>query len=191
MSDQDQSRALLRSLKAGEAQGLEQLWRRFYEKLVVHARRRIQQTGVSIDDEAIACSVFESVWKAAGNGRLASIESCEELWWWLISAARRKVISHARRESAEKRGGDNPARQVDDLELFLSSEPGPEYFAVLTEEYQQALDRLDDERLREIAVMKLAGASNMEISARLKIAPATITRKLQVIYRIWTDWKPI
>jgi DNA-directed RNA polymerase specialized sigma24 family protein len=178
-------------LKAGDVEGLQELWKRFYEKLVVHAKGRIRRTGVkSLDEEEVACSAFESLWRAAQEGRLATVRDCDELWWWLLSTVHRKVVSHARHQTAIKRGGQNTPASMDDghfLQAVLSHEPSPEYVAILAEEYDRALAKLNDEQLREIAIMKLAGATNDEVCQKLGIAPATVTRKLRRIQTIWQE----
>ncbi len=176
-------------LKAGEAEGLEALWERFYERLVTHAKGRIQHSGVpTIDEEAVTCSVFESIWRAASQGRLNTIESTDELWWWLLRTAQRKVVNHARYESAEKRGKKVHVASINDangLRDFLSVDPDPEYLAILAEEYELAISALGDQQLKQIAVMRLAGATHSEIVQQLDVAPATVTRKLRRIYEIW------
>ncbi len=176
-------------LKAGQADALEDLWNRFYKKLVVQAKHRIQKSGLpTIDEESIACSVFESIWRAASEGRLESIESCDELWWWLLTAAHRKVVDHARRHSAQKRGGNHQILSVESAPLMaelLSREPDPEYLAILADEYERAISDLGDEKLQRIAVLKLSGATNEEIGFGLEVAPATVTRKVRRIYQTW------
>ncbi len=57
------------------------------------------------------------------------------------------------------------------------------------EEYRRLLALLDDEQLRQIAEMKMAGYTNAEIGQRLRPqrAVATIERKLARIRRIWEE----
>lgn len=179
----------LANLKAGEVQGLEELWSRFYGKLVAHAKARIRRTGlVSVDEEDVACSVMESLWRAAQEGRLVTLQDCDELWWWLLKTSHRKVVNHARHYSAQKRGGTDSQPSLDqhaELIEVLGREPDPEYMAILLEEYERALNALQDNQLRKVAELKLAGATNDEICAQLGIAPATVTRKLKVIHTLW------
>ncbi|MEZ5940874.1 MAG: ECF-type sigma factor [Planctomycetaceae bacterium] len=176
-------------LKSGQAEGLNELWARFYDRLVHHSKGRVRSVGMNgIDEESVACSVFESIWRAASEGRLESIQSCDELWWWLLSAAHRKIVDHTRRATALKRGGGEYVADLGDaqaLQQLLSNEPTPEYLTILSEEYERGMAILDDEQLKRIAVLKVSGATNEEICEELVIAPATVTRKLRRIYEIW------
>ncbi|MCA9043204.1 MAG: hypothetical protein KDA69_02730 [Planctomycetaceae bacterium] len=176
-------------LKSGQAEGLNELWNRFYERLVRHSKGRVRNTGLhGVDEESVACSVFESIWRAASEGRLESIQSCDELWWWLLSEKKKKIVDHTRRATALKRGGGEDVTSLGDaeaLQLLLSDEPTPEYLTVLSEEYERGIAILDDDQLRQIAVLKVSGATNEEVCERLGIAPATVTRKLRRIYETW------
>lgn len=176
-------------LKSGQADGLNELWKRFYDRLVLHSRGRVRNAGMNgIDEESVACSVFESIWRAASEGRLVDIQSCDELWWWLLSAAQRKVVDHTRRVTALKRGGAENIAILGDaeaLQQILSNEPTPEYLTILSEEYERGMAILNDDQLRQIAVLKVSGTTNEEICEQLGIAPATVTRKLRRIYEIW------
>lgn len=52
-------------------------------------------------------------------------------------------------------------------------------------ELLEQLDRLGDDRLREIAAKKLEGYSNVEIAEELNVAVRTIERKLGRIRSCW------
>jgi DNA-directed RNA polymerase specialized sigma24 family protein len=49
------------------------------------------------------------------------------------------------------------------------------------------LARLDDEELREIALLKLQGFTNEEIAARIGRALPTVERRLRLIRQTWKE----
>ena len=54
----------------------------------------------------------------------------------------------------------------------------------------QVLANLDDDTLRRVALMRLDGYSNAEISQELQCVERTIERKLNVIRRVWRETDP-
>ena len=69
---------------------------------------------------------------------------------------------------------------------MLGQEPTPEFAAQVAEEFERLLDRLGDADLRTIAVWKMEGYTTEEIAAKLRRAPRTVERKLDLIRRRWT-----
>jgi len=57
--------------------------------------------------------------------------------------------------------------------------------AQMMDETEHLLSKLDDERLRRIAVMKLDGLTNDEIAERLQCATRTVQRKMDLIRDQW------
>jgi DNA-directed RNA polymerase specialized sigma24 family protein len=73
------------------------------------------------------------------------------------------------------------------LAEIAGTDPSPEFAAQVAEEYDRLLDRLGDDELRRVAVMRLEGFSNDEIAARLGCALRTVARRLELIRREWMD----
>ena len=172
---------------------MQQLWEHFFDRLVRQAQQRLIGTPTRVlDGEDIAASVFESLWRGAQEGRFENIRHRDELWWLLLALVQRKTASHVRRETALKRGGnsvveslsrrDGAGRQLHEL---LSEEPTGEFVALFEEEYRRILDILRDDDLRRIAVLKIEGYTNREISVELGVATVTVTRKLKLIRATW------
>ena len=115
------------------------------------------------------------------------------------SRSRRARRSHlARDEHSQERGGgdvhdeaalggrDGSAAEDAAIDEFLGREPTPAFAAQVAEECQRLLDSLGDADLRTIAVWKMEGYTTEEIAARLRRAPRTVERKLDLIRRRWT-----
>lgn len=67
----------------------------------------------------------------------------------------------------------------------MGTEPDPAFAVQLAEEFQLLLGRLADDRLREIALLKLEGHTHEEISARLECSVRSVNRRLTLIRRTW------
>lgn len=94
------------SLKDGDAEAAQQLWNRYFEKLVAQAGQRVRSHNCpegTIVPEDVAASVFESLWKGANAGRFEKVTDRRELWRLLQAMTRRKVVSHIRYSTAQQR----------------------------------------------------------------------------------------
>jgi DNA-directed RNA polymerase specialized sigma24 family protein len=69
----------------------------------------------------------------------------------------------------------------------MTCEPTPEVLAELNEELHRRLALLDGEMLRDVALLRLQGYTNLEIAQRLGIAERTVRRKINRIRREWTE----
>ncbi|MBT6153628.1 MAG: hypothetical protein HOL01_19105 [Planctomycetaceae bacterium] len=105
---------------------------------------------------------------------------------------KRKAASHIRRESAQKRGGTTRPKSLsnDDssgysFEELVSQDLSCESLLIFGEEYSRLLSLLRDDRLRQIAVLKVEGYVSREIAERLGVAVSTVTRKLRLIRSVW------
>lgn len=103
----------------------------------------------------------------------------------------RKAVTHIRRETAQKRTslhGKLPVsmNSIENFQAFVSTDRSPEYFVIMEEEYQRALKKLSDDNLKKIAVYKIQGYTHEEICELLDISPATVTRKVRLIRKVWS-----
>ncbi|MEJ7592403.1 MAG: ECF-type sigma factor [Planctomycetaceae bacterium] len=184
----------VRHLKDGDADAAQQLWNRYFQKLVVHAGQRVRAHNCpegTVVPEDVAASVFESLWKGANAGRFQKVTDRDELWWLLQAMTRRKVVSHIRHATARQRfSGQVPASLSHDepgsaYRELMSDEPDAEYVVMMQDQFSRLLSLLRDDKLRQIAVLKLEGCSNDEICRNLSISSATTTRKLRLIRETW------
>lgn len=182
------------NLKTGDAEAAQALWNRYFDKIVAHANRRIRSHDCpkgSVEPEDVAASVFESLWKGANAGRFRNVIDRGELWWLLLTMTRRKVVSHIRHAMAEKRfPGHSPTslNKGNPADLFhelVSHEPNASDVLILEEQYSYLLGLLRDEKLRQIAVLRVEGYLTEEICAQTNLSSATVTRKLKLIRQTW------
>lgn len=175
----------LTQLPAGNPAAAQQLWERYFQRLVGLARKRLHGAAIGgADEEDVALSAFYSFCRNAQDGRFPELADRDNLWQLLVTITARKACHLLRNARRHKRGGDRE-REETDLELVVGREPSPEFTAQVVEEFHQLLDHLGDDLLRAIAMGKMEGCTNAEVAVRLGVAPRTIERKLQIIRGIW------
>lgn len=184
-------------LKAGEAEAAQKLWDRYAEKLLRVAKLRLNGSPCGVaDEEDVALSVFGSIFRGAADGRFEQILTRDELWWLLLSVTKRKVVDHIRREAAQKRhvpGAHMERRRAKgipqpwsfSLDDLVSSSPTPDFVVALEEESKRLLDKLRNDQLRKIAVLRIEGYPVAEIASKMNIGQRAVERKLQLIRDTW------
>jgi DNA-directed RNA polymerase specialized sigma24 family protein len=184
-------------LQAGERDAAQQLWERYFVRLVGLARKRLQGLRPrAADEEDVALSAFDSFCRGAERGQFPQLHDRNNLWRMLVVITARKAVNLRQRECRQKRGHgavlDEASLQqgsgssiTPGLEQVLGREPSPEFAASVAEECERLLGRLAKEDLRAVALWKMEGYSINEIAAKLGCSPRTVDRKLWVIRRLW------
>jgi DNA-directed RNA polymerase specialized sigma24 family protein len=65
--------------------------------------------------------------------------------------------------------------------MLRCRQPDPAFTALVSDHVQWLLRQLEDEQLREIALLKLEGCTNPEIARQLGCALSTVERRLRLI----------
>jgi DNA-directed RNA polymerase specialized sigma24 family protein len=174
-------------LQAGEPAAMQQLWERYFQRLVGLARLKLRSDCRRVaDEEDVALSAFDSFCRNASRGRFPELHDRDGLWRLLVITTVRKA-AHLQRDQArqKRRSASSTTHDVWSLEQVLSHEPSPELAAEMTEEYRRLLEKLEDPTLAHIAVARMEGYSIDEIADKFGFAPRSIKRKLQLIRAIW------
>jgi ECF sigma factor len=96
----------LASLKNGNAEAAQKLWRRYFEALVRLARDRLRGAPKAVaDDEDAALSAFDSFVRGAARGRYPRLDDRDDLWRLLVVITERKALDQVQHERRQKRGG--------------------------------------------------------------------------------------
>ncbi len=184
-------------LKAGQDDAVAALWQRYFTSLVGLARQRLAGVPYRNDmAEDVAVSVFHSFYQRAGAGGFQRLDDRDDLWQLLAVLTTRKAVSVRRREGAAKRGagqvvavsravGGSDDQVADLFSNLTAAEPSPAEAAAAAEEMQRLLEMLGDDELRQVALARLEGYSNEEISDRLSLSLATVERKLKRVRSRW------
>jgi RNA polymerase sigma factor (sigma-70 family) len=181
-------------LKEGNPDAAQQLWERYFQRLVGLARRRLGAAAPRAgDEEDVVLSAFASFCRAMERGRFPQINDRDSLWKILVVLTARKASHLLRDEGRQKRrgalsldarggkGGEAGAL----LEQVLSREPTPAFAAEVAEQYQRLLSRLEDPELVRVAGLKMEGYTNDEIAAQLVCTTRTVERRLRIIRGLW------
>jgi hypothetical protein len=152
-------------LKEGERDAAQKLFNAYYTRLVRLAHKKLaNRTRRVADEEDVALAAFHSFCNGVKLGRFPRLESRDDLWQVLVMVTARKAIDQNQAERRQKRGGGRVrgesvfARSGEGgrpLEEVVGREPTPEFAALLAEEMTGLLERLEDETLRELALLKL------------------------------------
>jgi len=193
----------INALKEGQPAAADALWRRYYERVVAIARRRLQSgPQQSVEDaEDVAVSAFYSLCAGAARGQFQQLTDRVDLWQLLAAITVKKALSQRQRYGRLKRGGGQiilgqTAAEPDDkaihdepdaLASVLSKAPSPESAAIIQEQFQKLLDALEDATLCQIALWRMDGLSNAEIAEKMGCVLRTVERKIERIRLIWEE----
>ena len=187
----------LGALKGGDAAAAQRLWERYFDRLVRLARAKLgAMPRGAADEEDVALSAFHSFCQGAARGRFPRLDDRDNLWRLLVTITARKALDQVRRQARQKRGGGRvlvgsaQAGGEDDtdgagLDQVVGQEPTPQFAAMVTDECRRLLVALDDETLRQVALLRMEGYSDGEIAAQLDCSLRTVGRKLKLIRDTW------
>jgi DNA-directed RNA polymerase specialized sigma24 family protein len=188
--------AWLERLKQGEEGAAALLWERYFRPLLALAHKRLvplRRRGAS-DEEDVALSAFHDFCREVRAERYADLHGRESLWRVLAvfvankaktlvdyEMADRRDVRRAQGESELGPAPEAPGpRGFDRLE---SREPDPAWVAEMKEKFERFFAGLSDEEA-EIACLRMEGYGTEEIAARVRLAPATVRRRLAVIREV-------
>jgi DNA-directed RNA polymerase specialized sigma24 family protein len=179
--------AWLELLKQGDEGAAAMLWERYFRPLLALARKRLvplRRRGAA-DEEDVALSAFHDFCREVRAARYADLHGRESLWRVLAVFVANKAKTLVDYEMAERRDvrraqGDEGPRGFDGLE---SREPDPAWVAEMKEKFERFIAGLSDEEA-EIACLRMEGYGTEEIAARVRLAPATVRRRLAVIREV-------
>jgi RNA polymerase sigma factor (sigma-70 family) len=187
---------LLERLKSGDHEAARLLWQRYFPRLVALARKKLQAAPRRVaDEEDAALSAFDSFCRRAEQGQFPDLKDRDGLWTLLVIITARKAADMIRHQQRQKRGGGQMQNDAGllpgqgDTRSVAFDEPAddgptPEEAALLAEEVETLLSRLRDPALRQVAVWKLEGYTNVEIAGRQGCSEPTVERRLAIIRRL-------
>jgi DNA-directed RNA polymerase specialized sigma24 family protein len=174
----------------------EQLWNRYFRRLVGLARVKLAGTPRVVEDEEdVALHALMSFFDGARNGRFPRLADRQGLWQLLSRIVVCQAINQRNRALAQKRGAgrtqgklflDGSSDESAGMMDLASTEPTPEFLAEMAEQCRQLMSRLPDD-LKQIAVWKLHGYTHAEIAGKIGRVERTVERKIQEIREIWSS----
>ncbi len=179
-------------LQAGDSAAAQELWERYFRRLVGLARSKLQGSPRrGANEQDVALSVIDTFCRNVQQGRFPQLADREDLWRLLVLLTARKVSRLRRDEGRLKRGGGMQPQAAGSaaicIEEVLSREPTPEFAAEVTENCQRLLASLGDAQLEEVARCKMEGYTTEEIAHRLNCSSLSVKRKVQLIRNLWEN----
>ena len=189
MADSSSLTAMIHQLKAGNTDAANELWRKCYPRLVQHARKHLEGVPRRMaDEEDVVISAIKSFCKAIELNRFPDLEDSDDLWRLLFVMTSRKSINLRRYEARRKALAESDLNSPDQEQPVLQNIPGElseeDFTRRISEELDHKLHLLSPE-LQEIAIAKLEGYKNHELSTKLDVRLRTIERNLSVIREVW------
>jgi RNA polymerase sigma factor (sigma-70 family) len=196
MSSSGSVTELICQVKKGDAAAVQELFARYFRRLLGLARAKLQGKNLRVaDEEDVVNSALTGFFLGAERGQYTKLHDRDDLWHLLVKITIRKAQRLVKEQERQKRcprstpsqglagtlRGDVAAEQIADPKL----PPDLEMFA--NETIEHLLSRLGNGRLRSIAVWKWEGYSNEEIASMLGCSERTIARKLELIRTIWNE----
>jgi len=198
MADAGSVTTWITQLQAGNHNGAQQLWERYFPQLVRLARAKLQ--GVprrEADEEDVALSAFASFCRSAQEHRFPRLRDRDNLWPLLVVITARKACDRIVHVRGPKQGGGRvrgdsallgkfgSSESDRDFDQMVGNEPTPAFAAEVAEQFQRLLGLLDDQEQRSLVLWKMEGYTNQEIAGKLGCALRTVERTLRLIRGIW------
>lgn len=182
-------------------QEAEAIWAEFFPRMLKLAKTKLGGMQLrTFDEEDVALSAMNSFFRGKNDGRFERLDSRDEMWRLLATITVRKVTAQRRKAMADKRGAGairgesiffNPANADSSMIAGLGNFSDERLLPDTTEEIlkncEHLLEKLDDEKLRRTAIMRLEGFSNQEISDELGCSVARTKQRLQRIRELWGE----
>lgn len=184
-------------IKGGQQSAAARLWRRYSDRMLRLARRRLRGARCRVaDEEDVVVSAFQSFVQRAQSGAFPDMHDRDDLWRLLGTIVVHKALNVIRDENSERRGREytvvdcrtsaaDSSEQWNVLANLSGDFPEPRLIIMLKDSLRSLLTTLGDDELRTIAIAKLQGQSNDEIADEIGRSIATVERRLRLIRHAW------
>jgi DNA-directed RNA polymerase specialized sigma24 family protein len=170
----------IEEVKHGHEAAAQKLFEAYYRRLVGLARKKLgNMPRRAADEEDVAASAFNSFFEGLEKGKFPQLSDRNGLWRLLVRITACKAIDVINREA-------HRVQYVLNVDEVIGREPSPAFALQVADEYERLLQKLDDAKLRSIAVWKLEGLLDREIAGKLNCTIRTVERKLERIRNMWS-----
>lgn len=180
-------------VKEGNHEAAQNLWERYFSKMVRVARSQLSTSNRRVvDEEDVALSVFDKFCRAAESGRFPNLSDRDSFWRLLVKMTARKVVDQQRHQTRQRRGGGrvrggsvfSGRERHDEQQVWaevIGDSPSPEFVAMMSEQVERLLGHLEDPQLQQLLLGKMEGYSNKEIAKQMNCSERTIERRIKLI----------
>lgn len=189
--DQDRSVTIaLANYKQGDLKAAEEIWQRFFHRVCGLAKKKLGDVRKRVvDEEDIAQSAMHALYQGIQDNRFERLENRDDLWQLLVMLTSRKAALVWRKQGRRKEAGESVFAGSDEtaaagLQAIIDAKPTQPYVDQLCESCDERLSTLEP-KLREVAVLKLQGFTNEEISEQVDRSVKSVERYLKMIRLQW------
>ena len=173
--------------------GAQLLMQRFGARLIRLARRQLESSrDPAYDEEDLALSAIQALHQHLTQESLSRPANREQLWKLLVTIALNKSRNALRHNAQPKRPSDNASKELierrtkEAYDLMTQSPDWPLMIADQCEFLIKLLDQQDSSgELKKIALMRLDGASKVQIARELGYTRFTVSARINLIQAIW------
>ena len=189
----------IRAFERHDDSAAQALFDKYFERLVALARRKMSKTSRRvIDEEDVAITAFHELLACIRSGSVPQVKDRKHLWRLLVKITEHRAFDAIRKLNSQRRGagrvrgesvfvGSSANRQHAGIAEIPDEQPSPEFADCMAEEYQHLMARLEDDGLRKIAGLVMAGYSTAEIAEKINRTQRTVQRRIKMIQQVWSD----
>lgn len=185
---------MLSELRGGNEEAARLIWHRFFDRVTHLAQAKLGSIPKrSMDEEDIAISAMNAMFIGVKEGRFNRLENRDDLWQILCMLTSRKVASAWRKHVSGGSVGESAITSPRDsggdvlgIQHIAEAAPDTDYLESLSCKCRELLEGLDD-RLREVAILRLHGYSNQEIAEKIGRSIKSVERYVKSIREEWTE----
>lgn len=182
----------------GDGASTTRLWEDYFERIGRSVAGRLTSQGRRYEDqEDVANSVLRTFFRRASLGQFKELGDKDQLWKLLLTIAIRKANDYRKRSMAQRRGGkDNVLGQNmgDDSDrmaaIDMVASPNshlPEAELRAQELFDSVMQRMPDDKTRDVVLLHLQGAEKQQIAEMQKCSIRTVERRMQNAIAVWTN----
>ncbi|MEQ1902905.1 MAG: ECF-type sigma factor [Pirellulaceae bacterium] len=197
MSSEHSVSEFISGLKSGNERASQKIWERFYERLLVHADRKLKSSPrKAMNEEDVVQKAFADFFLQVKSGRFPKLDDRNDLWQILAMLVDRRAKDQIRFQNTQKAGGGRvntesfldanaPSAMDNGLAQIQDNLPSPEMALEFIEAVDGRLGELQSDEHRKIALLKLQGFANREIADQIGSSERTVERCLNAIRKKW------
>jgi DNA-directed RNA polymerase specialized sigma24 family protein len=182
----------------GDSASTSRLWEAYFERIGRSVANRLTSQGRRFEDqEDVANSVLRTFFRRASLGQFRELGDKDQLWKLLLTIAIRKANDYRKRSMAARRGGKavvlgqdfgNGNDQLAAIDLVANTDGDlPEAELRAQELFESVMQRMPDDKTRDVVLLHLQGAEKQQIAEIQKCSIRTVERRMQNAIAIWTD----
>lgn len=195
MSDEHSVTQFISGLLNGDSTAANEIWTRYYSQLLTLAAHKLQNCPRRVlDEDDVVQAAFENFFRLAPENRFPKLNDRDDLWQVLAMLVDRRAKDQFRKITSQKNGygqvqGDSINKLSDQapvIDAARAVQPTGDQAVEFAEQVEQRLKQLDDDTHRKVALLKLAGHTNLDIKEKIGKSLRTVERILETIREDWS-----